>query len=156
MFILAFIIMVTPWTVGLPLIFVSSLETLLFLRNKNQDIVSLPSIETGYYTMSSTTTKIVQLCLLPFDMSVPLPKQTLVNCGNKSSIQNAHNLLFHKFMEHIEIHCYLTRHHLQHKIIILLFVSFYLHITNLFTKIHLVEHFCFLIDKILMLHVNAS
>jgi hypothetical protein len=68
---------------------------------------------------------------------------TPMYCANQSSIQTAHNLVFYERTKHIEINCYLTRHHLKYDTIILPFVSSSLQIADFFTKSHFISCFHF-------------
>jgi hypothetical protein len=77
-------------------------------------------------------------------------------CDNQSSIQIAHNSIFHERTKHIEIDCHLTRHHLKHGTIALLFVPSALQIVNFFTKAHFISRFRFLVGKLSMLVAAAS
>ena len=106
--------------------------------------------------MASTTTEIIWLRWLLLDMGISLSEPTPMHCDNKSAIQIAHNSVFHERSKHIEIDCHLTRHHLQHGTITLPFISSSLHIVDLFTKMHSIKRFCFLVDKLSMLLVDAS
>ena len=74
--------------------------------------------------MTSTTKEIVWLRWLLADMGVFLSHPTPMYCDNQSSIQIAHNLIFHEQTRHIKIDCYLTRHHLKHGTITLPFFFF--------------------------------
>ncbi|CAJ2668756.1 uncharacterized mitochondrial protein AtMg00810-like [Trifolium pratense] len=131
-------------------------DSLISWKSKKQDIVSRSSTEAEYRAMASTTTEIVWLRWLLCDMGVPLYEPTPMYCDNKSAIQIAHNSVFHERTKHIEIDCHFTRHHLQHGTITLPFISSSLQIADLFTKTHSTKRFRFLIDKLLMLHVNTS
>ncbi|CAJ2639186.1 unnamed protein product [Trifolium pratense] len=131
-------------------------DSLISWKSKKQDIVSRSSTEAEYRAMASTTTEIVWLCWLLFDMGVTLSEPTPMYCDNKSAIQIAHNSVFHERTKHIEIDCHFTRHHLQHGTITLPFITSSLQIADLFTKTHSIKRFRFLIDKLSMLHVNTS
>jgi len=90
------------------------------------------------------------------DMRVFFSHPTPMYCDNQSSIQIAHNLVFHKRTKHIEIDFHLTRHHLKHGTIALPFVPSSLQIADFFTKVHSISRFCFLVGKLSMLVVAAS
>jgi len=89
-------------------------------------------------------------------MGVSFSHPTPMYYDNQSSIQIAHNSIFHKRTKHIEIYCHLTRHHLKHGTIALPFVSFSLQIADFFTKAHSISHFHFLVGKLSMLVAAAS
>jgi hypothetical protein len=72
--------------------------------------------------MASTTKEIVWLRWLLADMRVFFSHPTPMYCNNQSSIQIAHNSVFHERTKHIEIDCHLTRHHLKYGTITLPFV----------------------------------
>ncbi|XP_058765293.1 uncharacterized mitochondrial protein AtMg00810-like [Vicia villosa] len=131
-------------------------DSLISWKSKKQDIVSHSSTEAEYRAMTSTTTEIVWLRWLLFDMGVILSEPTSMYYDNKSAIQIAHNSVFHERTKHIEIDCHYTRHHLQHGTITLPFVSSALQIADLFMKTHSIKRFRFLIDKLSMLPTNAS
>lgn len=59
--------------------------------------------------MAHATTEVIwpRWILSDMDSSRPL------YCDNKSAIQIAHNLVFHKRTKHIEIDCHFVRRHLQ-------------------------------------------
>jgi len=74
--------------------------------------------------MTSTIKKIVWLHWLLADMRVSLSHPAPMYCDNQSSIQIAHNSVFHERTKYIEIDYHLTHHHLKHDTITLHFVSF--------------------------------
>jgi len=80
--------------------------------------------------MASTTKEIVWLRWLLADMGISFSHLTPMYCDNQSSIQIAHNLVFHERTKHIEIDCHLTRHHLKHGTIALPFVHSSLQIAD--------------------------
>jgi hypothetical protein len=70
--------------------------------------------------------EIVSLRWLHAAMGVSLSHLALIYCDNQSSIQIAHNSVFHEQTKHIEIDCHLTRHHLKHApLLCLLFLLLY-------------------------------
>jgi hypothetical protein len=84
-------------------------------------------------------------------MGVSLSHLTPIYYDNQSSIQIAHNSIFHEQTKHIEIDCHLTRHHLKHHTITLPYVPYSLRIIDFFTKSHYISLFCFLLGKLSML-----
>ena len=103
--------------------------------------------------MASTTKEIVWLRWLLADIRVFFSHPTSMYCDNQSSIQIAHNSVFHERTKHIEIDCHLTRHHLKHGTITLHFVPSSLQIADFFTKAHSISRFRFLVGKLSMLVV---
>jgi len=128
-------------------------DSLIYWNNKKQSIISHSSIEVEYHAMSFTNKEIVWLHWLLANTRVSLSYLTLMYCDNYSSIQIAHNSVFHKRTKHIEIDCHLIRHRLKHDTITLPFVSSSLQIAGVFTKSYFIFHFYFLIGKLSILVV---
>jgi len=120
-------------------------DSLIFWKSKKQSIVSQPSTEAEYHAMTCTTKKIVWLCWLLANMRVSISHPTPMYCDNRSSIQIAHNSVFHERTKHIEIDCHLTRHHLKHVTITLPFVFFIL--ANCKFLYQVAFHFSFLFSS---------
>jgi hypothetical protein len=131
-------------------------DSLISWKSKKQSIVSQSSTEAEYRAMASTTKKIVWLRWLLPDMGVSFSHPTSMYCDNQSSIQIAHNSVFHERTKHIKIDCHLTRHHLKHDTIALPFVPSSLQIADFFTKVHFISRFCFLVGKLSMFVAAAS
>jgi len=131
-------------------------DSLISWKSKKQSIVSQSSTEAEYRAMSFTTKKIVWLRLLLADMGVSFSHPTPMYYDNQSSIQIAHNSIFHERIKHIEIDCHHTRHHLKHDTIALPFVPSSLQIADFFTKVHSIFRFYFLVGKLSMLVAAAS
>jgi len=106
--------------------------------------------------MTSTTKEIVWLHWLLVDMRVSFSHPTVICCENESSIQIAHNSVFHERTKHIEINCHLARHHLKYGTITLPFVSTFLQIADFFTKSRSISRFHLLVGKLSMLVAAAS
>jgi len=131
-------------------------DSLISWKSKKQSIVSQSSTEAEYHAMASTTKEIVWLRWLLADMEIFFSHPTPMYCDNQSSIQIAHNLVFHERTKHIEINCHLTRHHLKHGTIALPFVPSSLQIADFFTKAHSISRFRFLVGKLSILIAAAS
>jgi len=101
-------------------------DSLISWKSKKQSIVSQSSTEAEYRVMTSTTKEIVWLRWLLADMRISFSHPTPMYYDNQSSIQIAHNSVFHERIKYIEIDCHLTRHHLKHGTIALPFVPFFL------------------------------
>jgi hypothetical protein len=130
-------------------------DSFISWKSKKQSLISQSSTEAEYRAMSSTTKEIVWLRWLLADMGVSFSHPTPMYCDNRSSIQIAQNSVFLEQTKHIEIDCYLTRHHLKHDTIALPFVPSSLQIADFFTKAHSISYFCFLVDKLSMLVAAA-
>jgi len=70
-------------------------DSLISWKIKKKSIVSQFSIEAEYRGMTSTTKEIIWLRWLLADTGVSLSHPTSMYCDNQSSIQIAHNLVFH-------------------------------------------------------------
>ena len=99
-------------------------DSLISWKSKKQSIIFQSSTETEYHVMTSITKEIVWLRWLLANMRVSLSHLTHIYCDNQSSIQIAHNSIFHEQTKHIEIDCHLTRHHLKHHTITLPYVPY--------------------------------
>ncbi|KAL5796556.1 hypothetical protein ACOSQ2_001376 [Xanthoceras sorbifolium] len=131
-------------------------DSLISWKSKKKTVVSKSSTEAEYQAMASTTTEIVWLRWLLADMGVSLSHLTPMYCDNQSSIQIAHNSVFHERTKHIEIDCHFTRHHLKHDTITLPFVPSSLQLADFFTKSHTISRFRFLVGKLSILSAAAS
>jgi len=91
-------------------------------------------------------------------MGVSLSHPTPMYYDNQSSIQMAHNSVFHERTKHIEIDCHLTRHHasMAPLLCLLFLLPCRLQIADFFTKSHSISHFRFLVGKLSMLVVVVS
>jgi len=131
-------------------------DFLISWKSKKQSIVSQLSTDVEYRAMTFTTKEIVWLRWLLADIGVSFSHPTPMYCDNQSSIQIAHNSVFHERTKHIEIDCHLTRHHLKHGTIALPFVPSSLQIADFFTKAHSISRFCFLVGKLSIFVAVAS
>jgi len=71
-------------------------DSLISWKSKKQSIISQSFTEAEYRAMTSITKEIVWLCWLLADMRVFFSHPTLMYCDNQSSIQIAHNSVFHE------------------------------------------------------------
>jgi hypothetical protein len=95
---------------------------LLFLGRARNNLLFLNHPPKQNIVPWHTTKEIVWLRWLLADMGISFSHPTPMYCDNQSSIQIAHNSVFHERTKHIEIDCHLTRHHLKHGTIALPFV----------------------------------
>jgi hypothetical protein len=94
------------------------------LKEQEKSIVSQYSTEIEYNALTFTAKEIVSLHWLLTNMRIFFSYLTPMYCDNQSSIQIAHNSVFHEQTKHVEIDCHLNCHHLKHDTITLPFVSF--------------------------------
>ena len=71
-------------------------DSLISWKSKKQSIVSQSSTEAEYRAMTSTIKEIVWLHWLLADMGISFSHPTPMYCDNQSSIQIAHNSVFHE------------------------------------------------------------
>jgi len=131
-------------------------DSLISWKSKKKYIVSQSFTEAEYRGMASTTKEIVWLRWLLADMRFFFSHPSLMYYDNQSSIQIAHNSVFHERTKHIEIDCHLIRHHLKHGTIALSSVPSSFQVADFFTKAYSISHFCFLVGKLSMLVAAVS
>ena len=125
-------------------------------HNKKQNIVSHFNTEAEYRPLADTTSELLALRWLLEYMSLTYFSPTVIHCDNHSTIQIAHNDVFHEHTKHIEIDCHLVRHHLSAGILRLLPVSSSNQIADIFTKTFPPGRLCDLVSKLKMTSVKPS
>ena len=68
------------------------------------------------------------------DLGIPIKDLILLYCDNMSNIYLAHNLVFHAWIKHIEVHYHFIREHVLIGDIDLWYISTNLQIVDIFTK----------------------
>ena len=117
---------------------------LLFLGRARNNLLFLnPQMKQNIVLWHLLPRRLFGLRWLLTDMRVTLSHPTPMYCDNQSSIQIAHNSVFHERINYIEIDCHLTHHHLKHDTITLPFVPSSLQIVDFFTKSHFISQFFF-------------
>lgn len=97
--------------------------SILTWKSKRQSVLACFTVETKYRVMAQDTAKIVWLHYLLSILGIIISLPTPFHCDNKSTIQIAHNSMFHERTKNIEIDCHFVRQHLQLGTIDLPFVS---------------------------------
>ncbi|GMP38985.1 hypothetical protein CsSME_00010013 [Camellia sinensis var. sinensis] len=87
-------------------------DSLISWKSKKQTVVTRSTAEVEYHAMAHATAEIVWLHCLLSDLGVPQSSPTSLYCDNRSTIQIAHNIVFHERTKHIEIDCHFVRQHL--------------------------------------------
>jgi hypothetical protein len=87
-------------------------DSLISWCNKKQSFVAHSSIEAEYHALADTTSKLLWLRWLLYDMGVSQTSSSPIFCDNRSAIQIVHNDVFHERTKHIEIDCHFVHHHL--------------------------------------------
>uniref|UniRef100_A0A2N9IMY5 Reverse transcriptase Ty1/copia-type domain-containing protein n=1 Tax=Fagus sylvatica TaxID=28930 RepID=A0A2N9IMY5_FAGSY len=93
-------------------------DSLISWKSKKQIVVPRFLAEVEYRALADTTSKIIWLRRLLEDMGVTIPSPTPLHCDSKSTIQIAHNDVFHECTKHIEIDCHFIRHWLRDGVIV--------------------------------------
>ncbi|KAL0541043.1 hypothetical protein IC582_021073 [Cucumis melo] len=73
-----------------------------------------------YHALTDATAELLWLRWLLADTGVPLQGPILLHCDNRSTIQIAHNDVFHEHTKHIENDCHFICHHLLSNTLFLL------------------------------------
>ncbi|XP_057965431.1 secreted RxLR effector protein 161-like [Malania oleifera] len=107
-------------------------DSLISWRSKKKTVVARSSTEAEYRALADSTSELLWLRWLLHDMGVPQPLSTPLYCDNHSTVQIAHNDVFHECTKHIEIDCHFVRQHLQDGTLRLLSVPS----ADIFTKAH--------------------
>ena len=81
-------------------------------------------------------------------MGLTHSSSTVIHCDNHSTIQIAHNDVFHECTKHIEIDCHLVCHHLFAGILRLLLVSSFDQTADIFNKTFPFGRFRDLVSKL--------
>ena len=109
-------------------------DSLISWRRKKQTVVARSSTEVEYRALAATTVELIWLRWLLQDLGVDCSIATKLHCDNRSTIQIAHNDVFHERTKHIEIDCHFICHHLLQGTLTLQCISFQDQLADIFTK----------------------
>uniref|UniRef100_A0A2N9ISW1 Reverse transcriptase Ty1/copia-type domain-containing protein n=1 Tax=Fagus sylvatica TaxID=28930 RepID=A0A2N9ISW1_FAGSY len=98
-------------------------DSLISWHSKKQHIVSCSSTKAECCALVDTTSELFALHWSLEDMGLIYSSPTVIHCDNRSTIQIAHNDVFHVRTKNIEIDCHLVRHYLSVGILRILSVS---------------------------------
>jgi hypothetical protein len=123
---------------------------------KKQLTVSKFSTETEYWCLALVTTKVYWLRMLLCELQISLESAPIVWCDNVSALAFAFNPIFHARSKHIEVDYHYVQEKVTNRDIILQHLPSSLQLTDIFTKGHTTDRFCFLRDKLSVLDLLAN
>jgi len=121
-------------------------DSLISWRSKKQTLAARSSTEAEYCALVDTTFEILWLRWLLAGLETSHSSSTDLDCDNQSTIQIAHNDIFHEPTKHIDIH--FIRHHLLYCELHLISIDTLDQPVDLFTKSHSPERFHILVSKL--------
>lgn len=78
-------------------------------RSKKQAVVARSSAEAEYRAMAHTTSELLWVRSLLYDMGIVVPAPMAMYCDNQAAIFIANNPVFHERTKHIEVNCHFIR-----------------------------------------------
>ena len=102
--------------------------------NKKQPTVALLSTEAEYRGAAVAACEVAWLHKLLGDFGLQVNTKVVLYCDNLSSIQLAHNPVFHARKKHIEVHYHFIRERVLSGDIDLVYVNTEEQVANIFTK----------------------
>lgn len=103
-------------------------------KTKKQKIISRPSAEVEYRSMSQTTSEIVWIDGLLEDLHILIPKPITLHCDNKAAEHIAQNPVFHGRTKHLKLDCHYVRENVQSGFIQTSHVRSAMQLADLMTK----------------------
>ena len=129
-------------------------DSLISWRSKEQTVVARSSTEVEYRAPTATAAELIWLRWLLQDLGVDCFTATKLHCDNRSTIQIAHNDVFHKRTKHIEIDFHFIRHHLLQGTLIFQSISSQDQLVDIFTKPLPLGTFRALASKLIMVSLK--
>eukprot|EP00253_Pinus_taeda_P004089 PITA_04089 len=102
--------------------------------SKEQNTLSLSSVEAEYQAMCAATCEAVWLRRLLLDAGEEQKVATMIKCDNQSSIKLVNNPLFHKNTKHIDTQFHFVREKIQSKEIHIEYCNSCDNVADIFTK----------------------
>ena len=103
-------------------------------NSKKQPIVALSSTEAEYRGAALAACEILWLMKLLADLGIEVCHPIKLFCDNMSSVQLAHNLVYHARTKHIEVHYHFIRETVLMRWTDLIHVNIEDQIADIFTK----------------------
>jgi len=123
---------------------------------KKQPVVSRSSTEAEYDCLALVTAEVYWLRMLLCELKISLQAAPVVWCDNISTLALASNPIFHAQSKHIEVDYHFVYEKMANRDIILQHVPTSLQPADVFTKGHIADRFCLLLEKLFMLYLPAN